>query len=211
MTDYTHPCKDHHIRMKKGKGHKDIIGDSLGLEPARFTNIHCIECNKYLKHASDNELDAWHKMTDKERDRVTYGQLRQICYHQVSVYDENNPEEYIKSFPEYTLWLNIPFAEKEEAKKQQAGLQWDRYVKVWHTTIFNKNAMKLKQWMFPTDIQRVIDYQNQTKQERQDSLKQSFIRPKPNVTEYVEEHPRSYWDKAYKEHMENKLTLGETK
>jgi hypothetical protein len=211
MTNYTHPCKDHHIRMKKGKGHKDIIGDYLGLEPARFTNIHCIECNKYLKHASDNELAAWDKMTDEERDRVTYGQLYQITYRQVIAYDENNPEEYIKSFPEHTLWLNIPFAEKDEAKKMKAGIQWDPYVKVWHTTIFNENAIKLKQWMFPADIQRVIDYQNQSKQERQVSLKKSFIRPKLKVTEYVEEHPRSYWDKAYKEHMENKLTLGEPK
>ena len=200
-----HSCNNHHIKMIKGKSQTELASINLGMPT--FINIHCKECDKYLKHASHAELDAWEKMTKEEQDRVTYGQLHQICYEQVIVYDKNNPEEYINSFPKHTLWLNIPFAEKDEAKKHKAGLQWDPYIKVWHTNIFHKNVMKLQKWMFPVDIQRVTDYHNQSKEDRQLTLQDSFIKKRPD---YEEVHPQSYWDNAYDEHMNNKLlTKGE--
>jgi len=173
LTNHTHPCNNHKIIMVKGKAHKNLGNGSLGNQ--FFIDIFCKECNKYIKHASDHELRYWDNMTDRERDITTYDQLRKVSHYGNQVYD-NNPEEYIKSFPQSTLWLNIPFNEKEEAKQAKAGIKWDPYVKVWHTDIFHKNAMKLKKWMFPADIKRVTDYHTAQPHDKQKILKQHFAK-----------------------------------
>jgi hypothetical protein len=139
-----HNCDNHHIKMIKES----------------YWNIHCKECDKYLKHASYAELDAWDKMTEEERKIVTYGQLYNICYQQIVVYDKNDPIAYVKSFSEDTVWLDIPYDEKDEAKKLKAGLHWEPNLKVWHTNINYKNVMKLNKWFFPADRERVAHYHN---------------------------------------------------
>ena len=196
-------CDKHTIYMVKGKSQTKLASINLGMPT--FINIHCKECKTYIKHASHAELNAWESLTEEEQHRVTYLNLHKMVYQQVPVYDENNPEEYLNSFSKDTLWLNLPFTEKEKAKKLKAGVRWEPFVKAWYTSIFNKNAIKLMKWVFPADIQRLQDAQNQSKEDRQGSLRQSF-RKRPD---YEEVYPQSYWDKAYDKHMNNKTITGE--
>ena len=53
-------------------------------------------------------------------------------------------EHYASAPPEHRIWLNVPYAHKEEAKR--AGCRWDPGVKRWYAALCTEQS-KIKRWM----------------------------------------------------------------
>ncbi len=155
--------------IEKHLDHKIEVIDQLIFAngPIHHGKIMCANCNILIKWASDEEIEFVRKIRNKEINinlpGINYRTFDEACDAHYKRNRKPTQEEIKKQVYEnyhrthtnpekgtYNVYLNVPFAKKDEVKK--LGAKWDHVQKSWFINSHHPKAHKLREYMNQKDF-----------------------------------------------------------